>query len=237
LAAISDSVTIARELYKAAVKVGVKQDVLDAIKQYGSTLVSLDQTIKSNFETYREISTTKKQLLPQGWLAAELELTSDAKLQFRGATGSFKDEIAQKKTDGSLSANDLRTCLERILKDVCAALEVKLAFRYNDENERRMSGELIIELRSTLKKKSPGTLAEPVFSCLETCNLITTTGSHDSGPILSSGDIAVAYEYVLNLDKLFFCSKCRRYVSVDQYVSHERKIFCGCGSVHVEWRD
>jgi hypothetical protein len=178
----------------------------------------------------------KKQMLPQGWLAAELELTAAGKLQFKGSSGSFKDEIVQKKTDGSLSANDLRTCLGRILKDVCSALEVKVAFRYNNENERRMPGELISELRSTLKKKSAGTLADPIFSSLETCNLITTTGSHDSGPVLSSGDIAVASEYVLKLDELFSCSKCREYVSVERYVSHEGKVFCACGSVHLDWK-
>jgi hypothetical protein len=179
----------------------------------------------------------KKQLLPQGWLAAELEFSSGAKLQFRESSRSLKEEIARKKSDGSLSANDLRTCLERILKDVCSALEVKVAFRYNDENERRMPGELISELRSTLKKKSAETLAEPIFSCLETCNLITTAGSHDSGPILSSGDIAVAYESVLKLDELFFCSKCSKYVSVEWYVNHQKKVFCRCGSAHLEWRE
>jgi hypothetical protein len=175
-------------------------------------------------------------MLPQGWLAAELELTASGKLQFKGSPGSFKDEMLRKKTDGSLSANDLRTCLERILKDVCSALEVKVAFRCNDENERRMPGELISELRSTLRKKSPGTLAEPIFCSLETCNLIATTGSHDSGPVLSPGDVAIASEYVLKLDGLFSCSKCRKYVSVERYVSHEGKVFCSCGSAHLEWK-
>jgi hypothetical protein len=179
----------------------------------------------------------KKYLQPQGWLAAELELTSGARLQFKKSPASLREEIERKKSDSTLSANDLRTCLEKILKDICRALEIKVAFRCNDENERRMPGELISELRATLKRKSPGTLAEPIFSCLETCNLITTTGSHDSGPILSSGDIEVAYEYVFKLDELFFCSGCRKYVSVERYVTHERKVFCQCGSAHLDWKD
>jgi hypothetical protein len=179
----------------------------------------------------------KKQMLPHGWLAFELELTPAAKLQFRGSSLSIKDEITRKKTEGSLSANDLRAYLERSLKDVCLALEVKVAFRYNDENERRMAGELISALRSILKRKSAGTLTEPIFSNLETCNLITSTGSHDSGPVLSSGDIATASECILKLEELFLCSKCQKYISVEKYVDHERKAFCSCGAKHLAWKE
>ena len=100
-----------------------------------------------------------------------------------------------------------------------------------------MTGELISELRSTLKKKSADTLAEPIFSSLETCNLVTTTGSHDSGPVLTSGDILAAYDYILKLDELFFCSKCHKYVSVERYVSHEKRVFCACGSSYLEWKE
>ena len=96
----------------------------------------------------------KKQLLPKGWLVSDLEIGPGPTLQIRSSTKSVKEEIVRKKTEGSLTTNDLRTGLERILKDVSAALEVKLAFRYNDENERRMSGELISGLRSELKKQS-----------------------------------------------------------------------------------
>jgi hypothetical protein len=99
-----------------------------------------------------------------------------------------------------------------------------------------MSGELISELRSTLKKKSLATLAEPIFATLETCNLVATTGSHDSGPVLSSGDIAVAYEEVLKLDQVFSCAKCRKYISIENYVGHQKKIFCDCGGAHLEWK-
>jgi hypothetical protein len=179
----------------------------------------------------------KKQLLPKGWLVCDLETGPGQTLQIRGSTKSVKEEIVGKKADGTLTANDLRTCLERILKDVAVALEVKVAFRYNDENERRMSGELISELRSTLKKKSSATLSEPIFSRLEACNLVATTGSHDSGPVLSTGDIAAVYEDILKFDGIFFCTACGRYVSVANYVNHEKKVFCNCGKKYIEWKE
>jgi len=124
-----------------------------------------------------------------------------------------------------------------LTKDVAVAFEVKMAFRYNDENERRMPGELISELRSALKKKSATTLYEPIFSRLEACVLVTTTGSHDSGPVLSSGDISAVYEDILRLDDMFFCPDCGRYISVEKYVNHEKKVFCNCGKKHLEWKE
>src|SRR6267142_2322784 len=179
----------------------------------------------------------KKQLLPKGWLVSDLEIGPGPTLQIRGSSKSVKEEIIRKKAEGSLTANDLRICLERILKDVSVAFEVKMAFRYNDENERRMSGELISELRSVLKKKSATTLCEPIFSRLESCALVTTTGSHDSGPVLSSGDIAAVYEDIFRLDDVFFCTACGKYISVEKYVSHEKKAFCNCGKKHLEWKE
>lgn len=150
---------------------------------------------------------------------------------------SFIEHIVQKKGEGNLTPNDLRSCLERVLKEVAAALEVKVAFRYNDQNERRMSGELISELRSTLKRKSASTLGEPIFARLEVCSLVAAAGSHDSGPILSSGDIAAIYEDVLKLNELFLCIECEEYVSTEQFVDHEKKAFCKCGKKHIQWKE
>ena len=56
LAAVGETVTVARELYKSAAKAGLPRDILDAIKQYGSTLVSLDKDIKTSFDTYKQIT-------------------------------------------------------------------------------------------------------------------------------------------------------------------------------------
>jgi hypothetical protein len=66
---------------------------------------------------------------------------------------------------------------------------------------------------------------------------VTTTGSRDSGPVLSSGDIAAVYEDILRLDDVFFCTDCGRYISVEEYVNHEKKAFCNCGKKHIEWKE
>jgi hypothetical protein len=179
----------------------------------------------------------KKQLGPRGWLLCELEGETNSALRIKESAIYLKKEIARRKEEGSLTANDLRICLERILKDICFALEVKVAFRHNDENERRMCGELLSALRSSLKRKSPVTLNEPVFARLEVCSLVTTTGSHDSGPVLSSGDIETVYVDIFALDGLFCCVKCEKYASVDRFVQHEKRIFCVCGMKYLDWKD
>jgi hypothetical protein len=179
----------------------------------------------------------KEEMGTEGWMALELETVSNGQVQLKTSARNLKERSAQKEQEGTLSANDLRTLLERILKDLALALAVKMAFRRNDQNERRMPGELLSELRATLKKKSPATLSDPVFRRLDASGLVTRVGSHDSGPVLSSGDIKACFEDIIAFDKLFCCSHCRRYVSVDTYVGRDHKVFCKCGKKHLEWKN
>jgi hypothetical protein len=179
----------------------------------------------------------KREMTSQGWLISELEMLPGARVQIKDSAKDMKEHINSKMKDGSLTPNDLRTWLERTLKEICFALEVKLSFRYNDENERRMPGELLSELRAALRKKSPAMKDEPIFSKIETSNLIITTGSHDSGPIIAPGDIAACYDDVLALDKLFCCPNCSTYLSVERYVLHEDQIYCKCGQTKAPWKD
>jgi len=179
----------------------------------------------------------KKEMASIGWLLSELEVVPESGIRLKTSSKDLKEQISSKKRDGTLTANELRTAMERILKDIGFGLEVKMAFRFNDQNERRMPGELLSELRSTLKKKSPGTLSQPAFSKFETCSLIATAGSHDSGPVLSSGDIATSCEDVLDFDDQFCRRECGTYVSLERFVSHENRIYCKCGKKMIEWKE
>jgi ABC-type Mn2+/Zn2+ transport system ATPase subunit len=177
----------------------------------------------------------RKELQPKGWLVNEIEMLPGSHIQMKSSSRGIMEEIVRKKKDGTLSPNDLRNALEKMLKDICHSLEVKLAFRYNDQNERRMPGEMLSDIRATLKRKSAATLKNEIFARLEASSLIATTGSHDSGPVLSSGDITVCYEDILALDALFCCEHCQKYVSVERLVEHEKRLYCKCGATHLEW--
>jgi hypothetical protein len=179
----------------------------------------------------------KKELGPEGWLISELELSTDGSVRLKTSTKSLKESVAQKAANGSITPNDIRTLLEHLAKEICYRIEVKVAFRFNQENERRMSGELLSALRATLKKKSPETNDSPVLVRLETSNFVTSMGSHDSGPVISSGDVMVCYQDILELDKLFCCPNCKAYLSTERFVEHEGKIYCKCGQSSLSWKE
>lgn len=179
----------------------------------------------------------KKEMRPAGWLIHEVEMAQGAGIRLKTSAKDMKDALSQKKAAGTLAANQVRTLLEKVLKEICHSLEVKVAFRFNDENEKRMPGELLCQLRSTVNKKSPGIKNDPVFGKIETSSLIGTIGSHDSGPVLSPADLAVALEDAMALDALFCCQDCGTYVSTELFVQHEKKVYCKCGKRSLDWKD
>jgi hypothetical protein len=87
--------------------------------------------------------------------------------------------IEQKRNKYDVS-NNIRKLLEASLKEICQALEVKLPFRFNDKNERRMSGELLCELRATVNKKCPPLKGHASFANLEGSNLVVTADEGSS---------------------------------------------------------
>ncbi len=177
----------------------------------------------------------KRELVPQGWLATEIDNSSLGTVRLKSTSVDLKEEVEAKRASGSLTANDLRRLLERFLKELSCQLEVKLAFRFNDDNERRMSSELLSALRATLKKKSPVIASDAVFAKLETSSLITNTGSHDSGFVLSPGDLTVVYEDVMKLCELFTCQSCGRLITTDFTVG--KVIHCKCGLKAMDWKE
>ena len=207
--------------------------------------VRLIHLLKTEFSEWQIILLThepfwfemvKREMASNSWLYYVLENAPIKGIELKSSSKDAKAKLASKKADGTVTANDVRNGLERFLKEIGFALEVKMAFRFNDQNERRMPGELLSELRSTLNKKSPMVLSNAVFGNLESSNLIATTGSHDSGPVLSSGDIITTCEDVLNLDDQFRCSDCNTYTSVERLVEHEKKIYCKCGKRSLDWK-
>ena len=111
-----------------------------------------------------------------------------------------------------------------------------MAFRFNDENERRMSGELLSELRATINRKCPQLKGHDSFANLEASNLIVTVGSHDNPETITGGDIDVALDDIATLTGLFACEACGRYVEARLRIQGEDKISCKCGKKQLEWK-
>ena len=178
----------------------------------------------------------QKELTQSGWLFKEVEWDADNGIQLSPSAADLKALIEEKRKKHDVS-NDIRKLLEASLKEICHALEVKLAFRFNDENERRTSGELLSDLRATVNRKCPQLKGHASFANLDGSNLIVTVGSHDNpAETITSGDIDVALADIATLTDHFTCQDCGRSVEARRQVHGQDKITCKCGKKELDWR-
>jgi DNA repair exonuclease SbcCD ATPase subunit len=178
----------------------------------------------------------KRELAQDGWLFKDVEWSAENGVQLTKSAADLREFIEEKRKKFDVS-NDVRKLLEASLKEICYALEVRVPFRFNDDNEQRMSGELLSDLRATVNRKSPSLKGHAAFSNLEGSNLIATVGSHDNpGETISSGDIDVALADIDALIDLFRCKTCGRYVEAERQVAGQNRITCKCGEKELEWK-
>lgn len=178
----------------------------------------------------------QKEFRPSEWLFKEATWDDENGVQLSASAADLRAFIAEKRKKYDVS-NDIRKLLEASLKEICHALEVKMAFRFNEENERRMSGELLSELRATVNRKCPPLNGHASFANLEGSNLTATIGSHDNpGETITGGDIDVALADIAALTELFVCEDCGRYVEATRPVAGKNAITCKCGKKELDWK-
>ena len=178
----------------------------------------------------------KKELASGGWIICEVDWDQENGVQLRGVPADLKGLIEIKRSQGHEVANDVRILLEAVLKEICHSLQVKMAFRLNERNEERMTGELLSELRRTLNEKAPTIKDHPIFKQIETSNLLGTKGSHDRPKEISKGDIDIALEDIDKLEALFRCEECDHLVSRERHNEVEKKLTCKCGKHAIDWK-
>ena len=179
---------------------------------------------------------TQKELAQSGWNFLEVEWDAENGIQLTPSAADLHALIEDKRKKHDVS-NDIRKLLEASLKEICHVLEVKVAFRYNDENEHRMTGELLSELRATVNRKCPPLKGHSSFANLEGSNLIITVGSHDNpAATITGGDIDVALADIAAVTGHFTCESCGRYVEAGRKVPGQDKISCNCGKKEIEWK-
>ncbi|CAN1724750.1 AAA family ATPase [Hyphomicrobium sp. 1Nfss2.1] len=176
----------------------------------------------------------KKEMAQHGWLFHEVRSDDTNGIVLENSPATLTEIIEQKKGKEDVT-NDLRKLLELVLKGVCHALQVKVAFRFNDINEKRMADELISQLRSTLKDKSPDLLKTQIFSDLAGSALIANLVSHDNPDKIVGADIDVLLEDIQKLAALFICKHCGRHIRSDIVVPGAKVISCKCGKSQLPW--
>jgi len=150
----------------------------------------------------------------------------------------LKDRIGKKfsQSDTSELGNLIRRCLERMLKEICFNLEVKLKFMYNDRNENRMVHELLSELKATLKDKNCAIKDNVVFERLLASVYLGNVTSHHSSFTEGIEDLKMFYKDVIEIENLFLCNKCSKLISKKYFDNVKSKIRCSCDNLSYDWK-
>ena len=92
----------------------------------------------------------------EGWLISEIKWTDSKGTHLEEKPNDLKEliETSIAKSTIDLIGNPIRKYLEHVLKDICLNMEVKVSFRFNDINEKRMPDELLNELKSKINRNS-----------------------------------------------------------------------------------
>ncbi len=174
----------------------------------------------------------------KNWLIKKVKWDHDDGAYIEEPPSALKEEIENKikKTDITGLGNLIRKYLERLLKDVCFNLEVKVKFLFNEHNENRMSNELLSELKSKLKDRKCELKDQTVFERLNSSLFLGNRTSHDSNFSESIEDLRVFYSDVLELENLFRCSQCNNLISKKHLDSVENAVRCSCGNLKYAWQ-
>lgn len=174
----------------------------------------------------------------RNWVITQIVWNYENGAQLEIPLFDLKQRIDNKfgKSDASDLGNMIRKYLEGLLKEICLNLEVKVKFLYNDQNENRMSNELVSELRSKLKSRKCELKDNVVLERLHNSIFLGNKASHDGPYPEDINDLKTFYDYILELEGLFRCiSKCKRLISKKYYDSVRKVITCKCGSKKYNW--
>lgn len=176
-----------------------------------------------------------------GWLVNEIKWTESVGTHFEESQGDIKAKIEKKISNSEVDGlgNPLRQYLEHSLKDICINLDVKVSFRPNEVNEKRMPDELINELKSRIKSKSKDLLAHyPTIDRVASSSILGNLLSHDNPFNPKIGDLKAFWADIKEMEKLFYCQEqdCKRpKVSLNNYDTVAQKIRCGCDKTKYDW--
>jgi energy-coupling factor transporter ATP-binding protein EcfA2 len=145
-------------------------------------------------------------------------------------------EFKLQQQDTDELGNLIRKYLEKLLKEVCHSLGVRVKFQFNDKNEDRMPDELLSELRSHIKKKKSQLKDNPVFDSLNASTFLGNKASHDSKFQESIPDLQAFYDDVHALESLFKCVECNKMIAIQHFDTVNKKICCSCGKTSYDWK-
>lgn len=175
----------------------------------------------------------------KGWYINVIKWSKEQGTYFETSLVDLKATI-EKKIDNNEEVglgNLIRQFLEKILKDIAEALEIKMPYRSNERNEQRMCGEMLSYLKSDLNKQPCKEIFDKKISTILNNSLfIGDKASHYDPFQPSMGDCKAFWNDVINFESLFFCSECYKPISMKNYDEINKKIRCKCGKLQYDWK-
>ena len=177
------------------------------------------------------------------WLINEIKWTDSNGTHLEKKPSDLKELIETSIANSSIDllGNPIRKYLEHSLKDICLNLDVKVSFKFNDINEKRMPDELLNELKSKINKSSSELKAKmPIIESVVNSSLLGNLLSHDNPFNPKLGDLKAFWADILELEKLFNCQdpSCKKpKVSIKNYDTVAKTIRCGCNKTQYDWKE
>lgn len=189
-------------------------------------------------EWYQYVSQLAKR---KSWLINEIKWSDTDGTHLEDKPTDLKEIIETNLAKGNVDilGNPIRKYLEHTLKDICANLEVKVSFRMNEQNEKRMPDELLNELKSKINKSSAELKAQiPIIDRIVNSNILGNLLSHDNPFSPKLGDLKTFWADLNEMEKLFYCqdAACKKPVLVKHYDTVKKRIRCGCDKTNYDWR-
>lgn len=180
----------------------------------------------------------------KGWIIGEIKWTEAKGTHLEDKPSDLKELIERELANSSVDTlgNPVRKYLEAKLKDICLNLDVKVSFRLNDINEKRMPDELLNELKSKINKNGGQDIKAkiPVIERVASSSLLGNLLSHDNPFNPKLGDLKAFWADIKELETIFYCqeSTCKRpKVSLKNYDNVAKKVRCGCDTTKYEWKE
>jgi recombinational DNA repair ATPase RecF len=180
----------------------------------------------------------------KGWTIGEIKWTEAKGAHLEDKPNDLKELIERELANSSVETlgNPIRKYLEAKLKEICLNLDVKVSFRLNDVNEKRMPDELLNELKSKINKNGGLDLKTkiPVIDRVANSSLLGNLLSHDNPFNPKLGDLKAFWADIKEFETIFYCQEtnCKRpKVTIKNYDNVAKKIRCGCDKTKYDWKE
>lgn len=175
----------------------------------------------------------------KGWLIQDFKWSKENGVGIEKGTTDIKERILKKFEDRDTDGlgNDIRVYTEKVMKEIAYNIEAQVAFRYNEINEKRMAPELLDAVHGRISKKGNGLKDKANIQKLKGIPIfIGNVTSHDNEFTESIEDLAAIWEDIEKTIHIFYCDKCRKFISIKYFDNVESKIRCQCGKLTYDWK-